>query len=125
MKKVLAIVLLGALLVGLCSCTAANSIREDPNTKMEKALQGEWIMKAYPDNPIYTFLRFQGKNVRYGTNLFGQEVESGTWDCTYTINGTALELTTSDGTVFEFKIQKDGDEIRIFSERGYEFIRTN
>lgn len=118
MKKVIAIILLGALLIGLCACSGA----ED---NMEKSLQGEWIMKAYPNNPIYMFMRFNGKNVTYGANLFGQDLENGTWYCTYAINGTSLELTTADGTVFTFRIQKNGESIRIFNDEGNEFIRKN
>ena len=118
MKKVIAIILLGALLFGLCACSSA----ED---NMEKSLRGEWIMKAYPDNPIYMFLRFNGKNVTYGTNLFGQDLESGTWHCTYVVNGSSLELTTDEGTVFTFRIQQNGESIRIFNKDGYEFVRTN
>lgn len=125
MKKLLAIVLLGALLLGLCACASTNLTEEDANAKMEKALAGEWIWKEHANNPIYMFLRFEGKNVRYGTNMFGQELENGTWDCTYKINGTSLELTTSDGTVFTFEIQSNGDTIRIFNDKGNEFVRAN
>ena len=55
----------------------------------------------------------------------GQEMEKGTWDCTYEVKGNTLELTTSDGTVFKFEIQKNGDAIRIFNEKGKEFLRSN
>ena len=49
---------------------------------------------------------------------------TGEWDCTYNINSTLLELTTSDGTIFEFEIQNDGDTIRIFNDEGKEYVRA-
>lgn len=126
MKKLLAMILLGVLLCGLCACSSTPlTPTEDPNAKIEKALQGEWIWKEHENNPIYMFLKFDGKEVRYGTNLLGQEMEKGTWDCTYEVKGNTLELTTSDGTVFKFEIQKNGDAIRIFNEKGKEFLRSN
>ena len=126
MKRILSVILLGILLLGLCGCSISQpTTTEDPNAKIEKALEGEWIWKEHDTNPIYMFLRFKGKEVRYGTNLFGQEIESGTWDCSYSIKDTTLELTTSDGTVFEFELQMSGDEIRIFNDDGKEFVRSN
>lgn len=125
MKKFIAIILLGTLLLGLCACSSSQSEKEDPNAKIEKALVGEWIWKEHANNPIYTFLRFNGKTVRYGTNLLGQEAPNGVWDCTYVIDGTSLKLTTPDGTVFTFEIQTDGDTVRIFNNKGNEFVRTN
>lgn len=126
MKKLLAMILLGVLLCGLCACSSTPlTPTEDPNAKIEKALQGEWIWKEHENNPIYMFLKFDGKEVRYGTSLLGQEMEKGTWDCTYEVKGNTLELTTSDGTVFKFEIQKNGNAIRIFNEKGKEFLRSN
>ena len=118
MKKVIAVIFVLCLMFSLCSCSSAN-------TKTEESISGEWIWREYPDNPMYMFLNFEDDSVRYGTNLFGQEMESATWDCTYSINDTELELTASDGTVFKFKIKKDGDKIRIFNDEGHEFINNN
>lgn len=126
MKKLIAMILLGVLLCELCACsTTKPTPTEDPNSKIEKALQGEWIWKEHENNPIYMFLRFDGEKVRYGTNLLGQEMENGTWDCTYKVDGSTLELTTADGTVFQFEIQINEDTVRIFNNKGNDFIRAN
>ena len=123
MKRIASFILSIVLLLSLFGCAGSGS--KDPNAEIKKALVGEWRWKEYPNNPIYSFLRFEGEKVQYGTNLFGEDIESVTWDCTYTINDTALDLTTSDGTVFIFEIQKDGDTIRIFNDLGKEFIHID
>lgn len=121
MKKIFAAILVVCLCFGLYACASS----ANPNAKIEKALVGEWTLKEHANNPIYMYLRFEGDTVRYGTNLFGQDAPNGVWDCTYAINDTVLKLKTSDGTVFNFKIQTDGDTIRIFNDNGKEFIRAD
>ena len=127
MKKVISMLLVCCLCAGFCACGSQPSTPtepEDPNARIKEMLSGEWIYKAYPDNPFYMFLNFDGDTVRYGTKLFGEEVESGTWDCSYTIDGNALKLTTADGTDFDFTIQDNGDSVRIFNDDGDEFLRS-
>ena len=118
MKRIIAVALVLCLCFGLCACSLTE-------TKTEELLVGEWIWKEYPNNPIYMFLRFEDSYVRYGTNLFGQDMDSATWNCSYAISGTSLNITTTDGTVFKFNIQKDGDKIRIFDDEGHEYVRSN
>lgn len=91
----------------------------------ENALSGKWIWKAYPNNPVYMYLSFNGQNVRYGMNMFGSDVESGTWNCTYKVEGTTLTLTTEDGTDFIFSIQDLGSTLKVFDDDGHEYIREN
>ena len=91
----------------------------------ENALSGKWIWKAYPNNPIYMYLSFSGTNVRYGTNLYGKDVDAATWDCTYTIEGTTLTLTTKDGTDFIFNMQDLGSTLKVFDDDGNEFIHEH
>lgn len=88
----------------------------------ENALSGKWIWKAYPNNPIYMYLSFSGTNVRYGTNLYGKDVDAATWNCTYNIVGTELTLTTEDGTDFMFSIQDLGSALKVFDDDGHEYI---
>ena len=90
----------------------------------ENALSGNWVWKAYPNNPIYRYLYFNGQSVRYGTNLFGSDIENGTWNCSYKVEGTKLLLTTEDGTVFDFIIQDLGTTLKIFDPDGHEYIYT-
>ena len=92
---------------------------------VENALVGKWTYTEPPSNSIlYRYLSFNGQSVRYGTNLFGSDVASGTWDCTYKVEGTKLILTAKDGTIFDFTIQDLGNALRIFDPAGHEYIYT-
>jgi hypothetical protein len=91
----------------------------------ENVLSGKWIWKAYPNNPVYMYLSFSGQNVRYGMNMLGSDVESGTWNCTYKVERTTLTLTTEDGTDFIFSIQDLGSTLKVFDDDGHEYIREN
>ena len=91
----------------------------------ENALSGKWIWKAYPNNPIYMYLYFNGKTVRYGTNLYGRDVEAATWNCTYKVEGTTLTLTTEDGTDFIFRVQDLGSTLKVFNEDDHEFVHQD
>lgn len=105
----------------ICEC-GEKETRTISKIGAEKALSGKWICKSYPNNPIYMYLSFEGQNVRYGTNLFGEDVESATWDCTYKVEGTTLTLTTKDGTDFIFTVQDVGKSLRVFNDDGDEFV---
>ena len=91
----------------------------------ENALSGKWIWKAYPNNPVYMYLSFSGTNVRYGTNLYGKDIDAATWDCTYTIDGTKLTLTTKEGKDYIFSIQDLGSVLKVFDDDGNEFVHEN
>ena len=107
-----------------CECGEREN-RPIAKTGAENALQGKWIWKAYPNNPVYMFLSFNGQNVRYGMNMFGEDMASGTWDCTYTVDGTTLKLTTPDGSEFLFTVEDLGNTLKVFDEEGHEYVFSN
>ena len=113
------------LFLSLCACSSSDKSYDNSNKSYDELLSGEWIWKEYPDNPMYMFMKFEDDTVRYGANLFGQEIENATWDCTYSISDDKLKITTNDGTVFEFDIQYSGSTIKIFDDEGHEFIHTD
>lgn len=112
------LVLLVICLLSFClsACGGASKTSE-----YEEKLQGRWIWKEYETNPIYRYLRFSGKEVVYGTNLFGSDLDAATWNCSYTIKGEKLVLTTDDGTEFDFKIKDNGDKLQIYDDEGHEY----
>ena len=93
-----------------------------PKIGAENALSGTWIWKAYPNNPIYSYLSFSGTNVRYGSKWYDEDLDAATWDCTYTIDGTTLTLTTEDGNDVVFSIQDLGSALKIFDDNGHEYV---
>ena len=105
-----------------CEC-GERETRTIAKIGVENALVGKWTYTEPPSNSIlYRYLSFNGQSVRYGTNLFGSDVASGTWDCTYKVEGTKLILTAKDGTIFDFTIQDLGNALRIFDPAGHEYI---
>lgn len=122
MKKTISILLIICIsILCLVSCGQAGNEGAPENL----TLSGKWIWKSNPNNPMYMYLNFNGQTVRYGTNMFGSDVESATWNCSYKIEGTKLTLTTDDGTDFIFSIQDTNGTIRIFNDDGNEFVREN
>lgn len=107
-----------------CEC-GERETRSISKIGAEKALSGKWIWKAYPNNPVYMYLSFNGQTVRYGMNMFGSDLESGTWNCTYKVEGTTLTLTTDDGSNFVFSIQDLGSTLKVFDDDGNEYIHEN
>lgn len=106
---------------GICDC-GEKLTRSIPKIGAENALAGKWISKAYASNPIYRYLSFTGATVRFGTNLYGSDITSATWDCSYTVEGTKLTLTTDDGTEFYFTLQDLGSKLRVFDDSGSEYV---
>ena len=113
MKKVISIL----LIICTLTCCLISCGHETTTT-----FSGKWIWKAYPDNPIYMYLDFSGQNVRYGTSLYGEDVEAVTYNCTYKVDGTTLTLTSEKGKVYVFSIQYVNGTPKFVDEDGYEFI---
>lgn len=114
MKKVISILLI------LCTltCCLISCGHETTTT-----FSGKWIDKGNPNNPMYRYLDFSGQNVRYGTNVYGIDVENATWNCTYKVDGTTLTVTAEDGTDFVFDIQYEGKTPKFISKKtGAEYI---
>lgn len=117
-------ILLSMLLMLFCSSCGGESGGSGVSSKYETLLQGKWIWKAYETNPIYRYLEFNGKSVRFGTNLYGSDLESATWTCQYAVKNGSLILTkTDDETEFVFTLQESANSIRIFDENGNEYIK--
>lgn len=107
-----------------CEC-GEREIRTIEKIGVENALSGKWKYAEPPsDSILYRYLSFSGQCVRYGTNLFGSDIENGTWNCTYKVDGNKLILTSEDGQIFDFTIQDLGNALRIFDPAGHEYIYT-
>lgn len=123
MKRIIAVALVLCLCFGLCACSLSE-------TKTEELLVGEWIWKEYPNNPIYMFLRFEENSdggvgaVSYGTNILGNETLIGGGNALYEVVENTLEVCAPKAT-FLFKLQREGDVIRIFDDEGHEYVRSN
>lgn len=117
---VLVICTLSACLIA-CGKKEKEATKEEPDYK--EMLQGTWIWKEYEDNPIYMYLKFSGEKVKYGTNMFGEDLEKATWMCSYSLDMDAgkLVLTTEDGTDFTFTVKGNETKIRIYNDKGNEY----
>ena len=105
----------------VCEC-GERETRSIAKIGLEKALSGKWTTQTSPDSVAYVYLLFDGKNVRYGVNLFGSDIKTATWNCTYRVDGTTLTLTAEDGEDFVFTIQDSGSTLRIFDDEGDEYL---
>ena len=108
----------------ICTISACFISCGSSTSKYQDRLQGKWIWKEYESNPIYMYLEFTGETVKYGTNLYGSDLDSATWVCKYTVDNGNLIVTTDDGTNFTFSIVDDGTNLRIYNENHNEFVKS-
>lgn len=120
-KLTIVVLVICTLSACLIACGKKETTKEEPD--YEEMLQGTWIWKEYENNPIYMYLEFSGKKVKYGTNMFGEDLENATWMCSYSLDIDAgkLILTTEDGTDFTFTVKGNETKIRIYNDEGNEF----
>ena len=105
----------------VCECGETET-RGVPKLNPADVLAGKWVWKGHANNPMERYLLFSGNTDKFATTIFGSDLDAATWNCSYSVVGTTLKLTTSEGTEFIFSVKEIDGMYQIFDDAGNEYV---